>query len=83
MQAPSQNAGFAKYQSRADAEKKGLVSSDGNEVYIGVDHKTVLTGTNRLRDSVRIESKKQYKHGLFIARFTHLPENKCGLWPAL
>ncbi|POR37600.1 Putative endo-1,3(4)-beta-glucanase [Tolypocladium paradoxum] len=80
--APSPNAGLVNFQSRADALQKGLIAYQGNEVYMGVDHKTVITGNNRKRDSVRIESKARYNHGLFIARFTHLPENKCGLWPA-
>ncbi|KND89754.1 putative endo-1,3(4)-beta-glucanase [Tolypocladium ophioglossoides CBS 100239] len=78
----SPNGGLVNFQSKADALNKGLVAYQGNEVYMGVDYHTVVTGSNRKRDSVRIESKARYNHGLFIARFTHLPENKCGLWPA-
>lgn len=62
--------------------KNGLVSTQGGEVYIGVDHKATSWPIGG-RPSVRLESSKQYRKGLFIGRFTHLPANKCGSWPAL
>ncbi|KAL2753782.1 glycoside hydrolase family 16 protein [Sodiomyces alcalophilus JCM 7366] len=34
------------------------------------------------RPSVRLESKKAYNGGLFIADFEHMPPSECGLWPA-
>ena len=70
------------YQSRADAEKKGLFSTSNNEVYLGVDSKTKLAD-NVGRDSVRVESKVTFNKGLFVGRFNHLPKNTCGVWPAL
>ena len=83
QQGSSLNGGLVTYQNQAEAELRGLVSCKDEPIRIGIDHTTHLKGVNPHRDSVRIESKKAYKHGLFIARFTHLPENKCGLWPAL
>ncbi|KAI9734054.1 MAG: hypothetical protein M1818_006992 [Claussenomyces sp. TS43310] len=50
---------------------------------MGIDNKTVLTGiSTRGRASVRLESKKQYTTGLFIADIQHMPGNICGSWPA-
>lgn len=34
------------------------------------------------RSSVRIESKKTYTKGLFIADIQHMPDSVCGVWPA-
>jgi hypothetical protein len=48
---------------------------------IGVDHTNIATGSGR--KSVRIESKKTYLHGLFIADMSHMPGGICGTWPAL
>lgn len=56
----------------------------GDEVYIGVDTNTTLRGSGYPgRNSVRIESKARFNHGLIVSRFTHLPDNKCGVWPAV
>lgn len=52
------------------------------EPFIAVDSETEL-GDGAARDSVRIVSSAHYNHGLFIARFSHLPRSACGLWPAL
>ena len=76
--------GHVNYQSRDNAFAKGLVAYQGSEVYMGVDSKTVLQGDGFPgRESVRIESNVEYNHGLFIARFTHMPSNTCSVWPAL
>lgn len=34
------------------------------------------------RASVRVESKKSWNHGLFIADIHHMPASACGIWPA-
>ncbi|PHH88925.1 hypothetical protein CDD83_6872 [Cordyceps sp. RAO-2017] len=84
----SGDAGYARFQSKPEAFRKGLVAYRRDHVYIGTDHNSVLKGACELggsipgRDSVRIESKSRYNHGLLIARFTHLPPPQCGLWPA-
>lgn len=74
--------GYINYLGRDDAFAKGLVKYDGSEMYVGVDHETTKF-TIGGRPSVRLESKKDYKKGLFIARFSHLPKSTCGAWPAL
>jgi hypothetical protein len=74
-------SGYVNYRNRSDAQKLGLIATQGSEVYIGVDHATKATAAKG-RSSVRIESKAQYNGGLFIAKFTHLPKPVCGTWPA-
>ena len=73
-----------RYLNKQDALAQGIAAYQGNEVYLGVDHKTVLAGAGSPgRASFRLESKEEFKHGLIVARFTHLPRNTCGSWPAL
>ncbi|RYP20445.1 hypothetical protein DL767_009448 [Monosporascus sp. MG133] len=77
--------GYVQYQSRAEAEKLGLVAYDGAEMYIGVDHspESVLDAAKDPgRKSVRLESKTVYNKGLVIAEFSYLPKPTCGSWPA-
>ncbi|OHW91443.1 mixed-linked glucanase [Colletotrichum incanum] len=75
--------GFVRYQSQPDALAKGLYSIDPatQAVTLGVDNTNVY-GLNEGRPSVRLESKRQYNHGLFIGDFAHMPPSVCGLWPA-
>ncbi len=75
--------GYLNYRSRDDAKNLGLISTQGSEVFLGVNHASHFSNTSRVgRDSVRIESKALYTHGLFIWDFTHTPAPACGLWPA-
>ncbi|RDA93642.1 hypothetical protein CP533_4853 [Ophiocordyceps camponoti-saundersi (nom. inval.)] len=83
----SGDAGFARFVDRAEAYRKGLISSDSGGIHIGPDARSTLRSPCERngspgRDSVRIESKARYNHGLIIARFNHLPRMNCGLWPA-
>ncbi|KAK5059719.1 hypothetical protein LTR84_009602 [Exophiala bonariae] len=73
--------GYVNYLSQADAVSSGLLRTynDGS-VYMGVDDTNVATG--RGRNSIRIESKKTYNHGLFILDLAHMPGGQCGTWPA-
>ncbi|VUC25349.1 unnamed protein product [Clonostachys rosea] len=75
--------GYVSYQSRYDAEARGLVSMDptSHAVRLGVDS-TNYYGMGEGRPSIRIESKEAFNHGLFIADFAHMPPSDCGLWPA-
>lgn len=61
----------------------GILKTVGEDLYLGVDSKSVLDPNGIGRSSVRIESKSKYKQGLFIATFSHLPKPVCGAWPAL
>lgn len=56
----------------------GLIKTEGDELRIGVDSKSVGVP----RKSVRLESTATYNTGLFIAKFSHFPKPVCGSWPA-
>ncbi|KXH46651.1 mixed-linked glucanase [Colletotrichum salicis] len=75
--------GFVRYQSQPDALAKGLyfIDPDTQAVTLGVDNKNTF-GLSDGRPSLRLESKRQYNHGLFIGDFAHMPPSVCGLWPA-
>ncbi|KAB8293082.1 hypothetical protein EYC80_007441 [Monilinia laxa] len=74
--------GFVTYVSESAASQQGLISVRSNGVYMGVDSKTVLNPGGAGRNSVRIESKKKWTHGLFVADLSHMPGGACGSWPA-
>lgn len=74
--------GFVTYVSESAASQQGLISVGNNGVYMGVDSQTVLSPNGAGRNSVRIESKKSWTHGLFVADLSHMPGGACGSWPA-
>ncbi|KAH6673421.1 glycoside hydrolase family 16 protein [Halenospora varia] len=76
--------GFVNYRTSIDAFALGLASSPANgPVYMGVDSTTVLNPlSGPKRSSVRISSKKNWTHGLFITDIAHMPAAACGVWPA-
>lgn len=62
---------------------EGLIAvSPMGTAYIGVDHQTVLDPNGVGRDSVRIQSKQTYTHGLIITDLANMPGQICGTWPA-
>ncbi|KAG4437287.1 hypothetical protein IFR05_007225 [Cadophora sp. M221] len=73
--------GFVSYQSQASAASRGLINTNNGQIYMGVDH-TTYNPPSPGRASVRVESKKAYNHGLFIADIAHMPGSICGVWPA-
>ncbi|KAK5652562.1 hypothetical protein OQA88_10323 [Cercophora sp. LCS_1] len=77
-----QNHGFVQYLDAPAANREGLAGYAQGAVYLGVDYKNPTTTG---RASVRVESKKHYNKGLFIADIAHMPSTAhdgCGLWPA-
>lgn len=80
--APDPTHGFVTYVSQDTASQQGLISVRGDGVYMGVDSQTVLSPGGAGRNSVRIESKKSWTHGLFVADLGHMPGGACGSWPA-
>ncbi|KAF9038476.1 glycoside hydrolase family 16 protein [Panaeolus papilionaceus] len=78
---PDPTHGNVNYLNRQDAIKKKLayVQPDGTTI-LKVDNFTqVPVGGNR--DSIRINTKKKYNGGLFIADFWSMPHG-CSVWPA-
>jgi hypothetical protein len=73
--------GYVNYQDQSDAQNVGLINTNNNQVYLGVDHTTLNPGSAG-RKSVRVSSNKAYTHGLFIADIAHMPGSICGVWPA-
>lgn len=72
--------GYVNYIDYPTAQSSGLYKQSDSNVYIGVDRNNTATG--RGRNSVRIESKKSYQHGLIILDLAHMPGGACGTWPA-
>lgn len=70
--------GFVQYVDEGTAQSSGLISTNGDNVYIGVDTTNIATNG---RPSVRVTSNKAYNHGLIILDLEHMPEG-CGTWPA-
>jgi hypothetical protein len=63
--------GFVNYQSQSSAQSLGLINTNNNQIYLGVDYTTVNPPSPG-RDSVRVTSNKAYTHGLFIADIAHM-----------
>ena len=76
----SSTQGYANYLSQSDAQADGLINTNNNAVHMGVDSTNVASSPGR--NTIRIESKKQYNHGLVILDLGHMPGGVCGTWPA-
>ena len=75
--------GSVKYLSLPQASQSqiaGFIPHQENAVYLGVDTTTNPASGNR--GAVRLESKKSYNHGLFVADIIHMPGGTCASWPA-
>lgn len=74
--------GAIQYVSMPVATEARLIGYNDDAVVIAVDSTTQFSasGTNG-RQSVRLEGKNNYNHGLLIADVAHMPTG-CGTWPA-
>ncbi|KAH8883551.1 hypothetical protein GQ53DRAFT_786731 [Thozetella sp. PMI_491] len=76
--------GFVNYLGYRDAHETGLVGVVNNKFYVGVDFTTTLSvNASKGRNSVRLESKESFNHGLLIADIAHMPGDQCGVWSSL
>ncbi|KAK5456230.1 hypothetical protein LTS15_005549 [Exophiala xenobiotica] len=74
--------GYVNYVDYNTAVTEGLYQTENERnIYLGVDHTNNATG--RGRNSLRLESKAVYNHGLFIIDLQHMPGGQCAVWPAL
>jgi hypothetical protein len=76
--------GFVQYHTAALANATSLAGYANGGIYLGADY-TTLNPSSPGRGSTRINSKKTYTQGLFIADIAHMPTTSkkgCGLWPA-
>ena len=71
------------YVTQSEAQSLGLLHTEGNQVYFGVDNTNVISPTGPGRNSVRLMSNNAYNNGLIIGDFAHMPGSDCGIWPAL
>ncbi|CAN8104899.1 unnamed protein product [Discula destructiva] len=74
--------GYVQYRGQADAESLGLISTSTGQIYIGPDMNSTYDPDGTGRESVRMTSKSVYNQGLMIAKFSHMPVQACGAWPA-
>lgn len=72
--------GYVDYQSQAQAQAAGLISTGSSSVRFGADGTNIASG--RGRKSVRLEGLTRYTHGLFVADIAHMPQSACGAWPS-
>ena len=80
---PDPNQGAVKFLSlpqAAQAQIAGFIPNQSNAVYLGVDNSARPAGG--VRGSVRLNSKKFYRHGLFVADVAHMPGGTCSSWPS-
>ena len=73
--------GAVKYNNAAIANTSALAGYAQDAIYVGVDYTT--KNPDGGRQSVRLESKKEFTQGLIIADIAHMPKQVCGSWPAL
>ncbi|KAF1992129.1 glycoside hydrolase family 16 protein [Aulographum hederae CBS 113979] len=76
-------SGHVQYVNQSIATSRGYTFANSSSVYIGPDTVGVYPRgvRNGGRPSVRLESLKNYNHGLFILDLAHMPVG-CGTWPA-
>ena len=75
-------SGAIQYVAKPAAAQAQLVGYNHESILLSVDSTTQhdASGTEG-RQSVRLEGKKNYNHGLLIADVAHIPTG-CGTWPA-
>ncbi|KAK8035124.1 hypothetical protein PG993_010119 [Apiospora rasikravindrae] len=74
--------GFVDYLPRNEAESRGLVKVEGNQVRIQADSTTSYNINDKGRASIRLESFDTFDNGLLLADIAHMPGSACGIWPA-
>lgn len=79
--------GYVKFQSGEAAATSKLAmmatSSNSTSVFLGVDQTNIINDAESGRPALRLQSKKSWNKGLFIADIAHMPGGVCGVWPAL
>ncbi|KAG9007505.1 hypothetical protein FRB90_009376, partial [Tulasnella sp. 427] len=73
--------GRVNYTDQAFAISKNLTFTSSNTLILRADATTVLQSTDPGRNSVRIQSKKQYGTSVTVLDLRHMPQG-CATWPA-
>ncbi|KAG9228975.1 glycoside hydrolase family 16 protein [Amylocarpus encephaloides] len=74
--------GTVDYIGLAESQKSGLSRIVGNQVYLGVDNTSIVDASSRGRKSMLLTSFDEFKYGILIGDFAHMPASDCGTWPA-
>ncbi|EJF56379.1 2 beta-glucanase [Dichomitus squalens LYAD-421 SS1] len=74
--------GRVNYVDQSTALAKNLTFASGDTFIIRADHTTTLSSSGPGRDSVRLQSNKQYTTHVTIWNIRHMPQG-CGTWPAV
>ncbi|KAE9965309.1 hypothetical protein BLS_007730 [Venturia inaequalis] len=76
------NGEYVRYLSKDQALSSGLLRTQNNQIYMGVDTTRGLDWASGIgRDSVRLRTNKAFNAGtLVIGDFAHMPSNTCGIW---
>ncbi|KAG8761818.1 hypothetical protein FRC12_009311 [Ceratobasidium sp. 428] len=73
--------GRVNYVNQATAVSQNLTYTDSDTLILRADHQKVLSASGPGRNSVRIQSKKQYTTHVQVMNVRHMPQG-CGTWPA-
>ncbi|KAA1476410.1 2 beta-glucan [Dentipellis sp. KUC8613] len=74
--------GRVNYVDQATAQSQGLATVSGSNFILRADDTTVLSASGPGRNSVRLQSNKQYSTHVAVFNIEHMPQG-CGTWPAV
>jgi len=74
--------GRVNYVNAATAAAQNLTFTSSNTFIMRADHTTVLSASGPGRNSVRMQSNKQYTTSVMVFNIEHMPQG-CGTWPAV
>ncbi|THH27536.1 hypothetical protein EUX98_g6654 [Antrodiella citrinella] len=74
--------GRVNYVDQATALAQNLTYASGDTFIIRADDTTVLSASGPGRNSVRLQSNKQYLNHVAVFNIRHMPQG-CGTWPAV
>ncbi|GAV99788.1 glycoside hydrolase family 16 protein [Lentinula edodes] len=79
---PDPTHGRVNYVDAYTAANENLTYASGDHFVLRTDYWTVLDPNGPGRDSVRIQSNKQYTTSVMVFNIRHMPQG-CGTWPAV
>jgi len=74
--------GRVNYVSAGTAASQNLTFASSSSFVLRADSKSVLSASGAGRNSVRLQSNKQYTTSVVVFNVRHMPQG-CGTWPAL
>ncbi|KAH8105325.1 laminarinase [Cristinia sonorae] len=74
--------GRVNYVSQSTAQAQNLTFASSDHFIIRADHTTKLSASGPGRNSVRLQSNKQFTNHVAVFNVRHMPQG-CGTWPAI